>query len=243
MKNIMKKFSHKIKNVFNQLIIAIFIVIGFTFLSSITNNVQYIEVKVPVKVPTPYEINFLNIEQFIHELSLFESATNYSARRPNYILNGDTLWSQYWGRYQFGEACRICLDIDHISWEEFKNNPELQDAAMIYYIAILNSRFEHYIEIKDSTTIVRNIFDEYSNKVIRTHYITNSGLVAMAHNIGISTVVDFLDSGCKNEPKDGFETQSSNYLALSNFDLNVSKDKAKFNLDKILKKYNLQRGI
>lgn len=237
------KIFQKNKEIFKSIITGLVILIGFIFLSSISNDVQYIKVEVPVEKPIPVEVNFLNAQKFIHELSLFESATNYQARRPNDVINGDTLWSQYWGRYQFGEACRICLEIDHISWDEFKTNTELQDAAMIYYIAILNNRFEHYIEIKDTTTIIRNIFDEYSNKVIRTHYITNSGLVAMAHNIGISTVVEFLDSGCRTTPKDGFETESANYLALSNFDLNVPKDKAKANLERIMKKYHLQKGV
>jgi hypothetical protein len=237
------KIFQKNRGLMNSFITGLVIFIGFIFLSSISNDVQYIKVEVPVDRPVPVEVNILNAQKFIHELSLFESATNYAARRPNFIIDGDTLWSQYWGRYQFGEACRMCLDIDHISWEDFKNNPELQDAAMIYYIAILNSRFEHYMEKEDTVTRIRNIFNEYSNKVIRTHYITNSGLVAMAHNIGISTVVEFLDSGCKTVPKDGFDTESANYLALSNFDLNVPIDKAKYNLDKILKKYNLQKKI
>jgi hypothetical protein len=237
------RIFQKNREILKPIITGLVIIIGFIFFSSISNDVQYYQIKVPTEKYVPVEVNFLNAQKFIHELSLFESATNYAARRPNEVINGDTLWSQYWGRYQFGEACRICLEIDHISWDEFKNNPELQDAAMIYYIAILNNRFEHFIEKEDSVIKVRNIFEEYSNKVIRTHYITNSGLVAMAHNIGITTVVNFLDSGCTIEPKDGFETVSANYLALSNFDLNISKDEAKKNLDRILKKYNLQKNI
>jgi ferritin-like metal-binding protein YciE len=237
------KIFQKNRGILSSIITGLVIFLGFLFLSSISNDVQYIKIEVPVEKPVPVEVNFLNAQKFIHELSLFESATNYEARRPNDVINGDTLWSQYWGRYQFGEACRICLEIDHVSWDDFKKNTELQDAAMIYYIAILNNRFEHYIEKEDTVTRIRNIFDEYSNKVIRTHYITNSGLVAMAHNIGISTVVDFLDSGCKTTPKDGFETESANYLALSNFDLTISKDEAKDNLDRILKKYRLQKEL
>jgi hypothetical protein len=125
----------------------------------------------------------------------------YEARR-----NG----SQYWGKYQMGEAARREIGMSNISWEKWKTNPDLQEASLKLWIEAL------YNYLKDDIRL-------YDGQFLNGWAITESGIIAMAHNVGPEPTKQFLRSGGKNVPKDGSGKDATRYLILGNYNLNISK--------------------
>lgn len=125
----------------------------------------------------------------------------YEARR-----NG----SQYWGKYQIGEAARKEVGMGNISWEKWKTNPDLQEAALKLWVEIL------YGYLKDEIRL-------YDGQFLNGWSITESGIIAMAHNVGPEPTKIFLKSGGKIVPKDGSGKDATRFLILGNYDLNISK--------------------
>lgn len=125
----------------------------------------------------------------------------YEARREG---------SQYWGKYQLGESARRTIGLSNISWDQWKNNPELQEAALKLWIDVL------YKDLEDEIRI-------YDGKFLNGWSITESGIIAMAHNVGSLPVKEFLNSGGKNIPKDGSGKDVTRFLILGNYDLNLKK--------------------
>jgi hypothetical protein len=125
----------------------------------------------------------------------------YEARREG---------SQYWGKYQMGESARKEINLDNITWEKWKSNPEIQEAALRLWIDILYQYLKNDIKIYDGT--FQNGWS-----------ITESGIIAMAHNVGPDPVKDFLHSGGKKIPKDGSGKDATRFLILGNYDLEINK--------------------
>jgi hypothetical protein len=125
----------------------------------------------------------------------------YEARR-----NG----SQYWGKYQIGEAARKEVGMGNISWEKWKTNPDLQEAALKLWVEIL------YGYLKDEIRL-------YDGQFLNGWSITESGIIAMAHNVGPEPTKQFLKSGGKIIPKDGSGKDATRFLILGNYNLNLSK--------------------
>jgi hypothetical protein len=126
----------------------------------------------------------------------------YEARRPG---------SQYWGKYQMGTSARKSIKMESMTWEEWKNNPEVQEAAMRMWVDILYDLLESYI-IK------------YNGKFLNGWSITESGIIAMAHNVGPEPVKEFLNSGGKKVPNDGSGKPATRFLILGNYDLEINKN-------------------
>lgn len=125
----------------------------------------------------------------------------YEARR-----NG----SQYWGKYQMGEAARKDVGMGNISWEKWKTNPDLQEAALKLWVEIL------YGYLKDEIRL-------YDGQFLNGWSITESGIIAMAHNVGPEPTKQFLKSGGKIIPKDGSGKDATRFLILGNYNLNLFK--------------------
>lgn len=145
-----------------------------------------------------------NYEKWKYNLHGIESGgykNPYEARREN---------SQYWGKYQMGESARKSIKLDNITWEKWKNNPEIQEAALRLWIDIL------YQSLKDDII-------KYDGTFQNGWAITESGLIAMAHNVGVEAVKQFLYSGGKNVPKDGSGKDATRFLILGNYDLEINK--------------------
>lgn len=123
----------------------------------------------------------------------------YEARREG---------SQYWGKYQMSEFARTSIDLGKISWEKWKNNPEIQEAAIRLWVDIL------YQDLK-------NDIKKYDGKFLNGWSITESGIIAMAHNVGAGATRQFLYSGGTNIPKDGSGKDATRFLILGNYDLNL----------------------
>lgn len=148
--------------------------------------------------------NTKNYKKWKADLQGIESndwSNPYEARRQN---------SQYWGKYQIGENARRDIGLSDISWEQWKNNPDLQEAALKMWIEIL------YKNLKDEIRL-------YDGKFLNGWAITESGIIAMAHNVGPEPVRKFLKSDGKIVPKDGSGKDATRFLILGNYDLEINK--------------------
>lgn len=129
----------------------------------------------------------------------------YEARRPN---------SQFWGKYQMGELARKSVKLSDITWDKWKTNPELQEAAMRMWVDILYQSMKSDIK-------------KYDGKFLNGWGITESGIIAMAHNVGPDATSKFLASGGKNVPKDGSGKDATRFLILGNYNLEVDRNSPK----------------
>jgi hypothetical protein len=118
--------------------------------------------------------------------------------------------SQYWGKYQMGEFARKKVGMDGVTWENWRDNPELQEIALNIWIDILYKELEKDIK-------------KYDGTFVGGWYITESGIIAMAHNVGGPLVKSFLYSGGVDVPKDGSGKDATRFLILGNYDLEIKK--------------------
>lgn len=150
-----------------------------------------------VYVPSPTISN--DIKMFMSAISKFESSDNYKARRNN---------SQYLGRYQIGNAARTDIGLGGMNSEsgytEFLNNSELQDIAM-------------FMLIKHNHRTLKEVINKYSNTKVGSYFVTESGIIAMAHNAGASAVLAFFASNGKIVAKDGNNKPMTDYLQFNNY--------------------------
>ena len=142
-----------------------------------------------------------NYYQWKDKLAGIESNGAYDAKREG---------SQYWGKYQMGESARSIIGLQDISWDKWKSNPELQEAALRLWIDLL------YEDLKPEII-------KYDGKFLHGWSITESGIIAMAHNVGSQPVRDFLYSGGLNVPKDGSGFDATRFLILGNYNLEFKK--------------------
>ena len=125
-------------------------------------------------------------KDFKEKLRYIESSNNYSARRTN--SNG--LLSQYLGAYQIGSLMRKAIGFGDISDSLFLRTPSLQDAAMDLCIIYNRNLLKYYL-------------DKYENTFIAGYQMTESSMLAIAHNAGPTSLINFLLSKGKTLPRDG----------------------------------------
>lgn len=125
----------------------------------------------------------------------------YEARREN---------SQYWGKYQMSNSARESVGLGEFSWDKWKSNPEIQEAALKMWIDIL------YQELKSD-------IKKYDGQFLNGWAITESGIIAMAHNVGAGATKQFLYSNGANIPKDGSGKDATRFLILGNYNLEINK--------------------
>lgn len=148
------------------------------------------------------EDNSKNYQKWKQDLQGIESndwPNPYEARRQN---------SQYWGKYQFSGSARAAVGLDEFSWEQWKNNPDLQEAALKMWVEILYQELNSDIK-------------KYDGKFLNGWAITESGIIAMAHNVGAGATKQFLYSDGKIVPKDGSGKDATRFLILGNYDLEI----------------------
>ena len=78
------------------------------------------------------------------------------------------------GKYQFGKSTLKGLGYK-ITRDEFLNNPQIQEEAMLKLLQHNKKKLKKYIE-------------KYDNKVVHGVYITESGILAAAHLAGQGNV-------------------------------------------------------
>jgi len=158
------------------------------------DNVKYVFIydKDPSK-------NFEKWKDALHSLESGSVENPYEARRPN---------SQYWGKYQMGESARKNVGLGNITWDKWKNTPELQEGALRLWVEVLYKNLKPEIR-------------KYDGKFLNGWSITESGIIAMAHNVGPEPVRLFLATNGKVVPKDGSGKDATRYLVLGNYNLEI----------------------
>jgi hypothetical protein len=145
--------------------------------------------------------NYIMWKENLHGIESNDWSNPYEARREN---------SQYWGKYQLGESARKSINLSDITWEKWKNSPELQEAALRLWVDFLYMCMKPEIQKFDGT---------FQNGWA----ITESGIIAMAHNVGPESVKQFLYSGGKKVPQDGSNKDATRFLILGNYNLEIKK--------------------
>lgn len=183
-----------------------------------TTDTNYIKTRLPMArfiLLYPPDPNkdweaFKEALHFKFETTGLSDSAAYKTRRVE-VKNGKKVPSQFWGKYQMGQAARNDCGIGGISWEEFSSNPELQEAVFKIWIRIL------YRDMMPHIT-------KYSGKFMAGQQITASGIIAMAHNVGEAPTVLFLESGGNNVPMDGDgvttkKSPATRFLSLGGYNL------------------------
>ena len=143
-------------------------------------NIDYLEAPVIEIKPTSHQ-------QFLNAIGQRESSNRYD------VVNS----YGYMGKYQFGSKTLKGLGYK-VSKEEFLNNPELQEQAMLDLLKHNKKKLKRFI-------------DKYEGKTVHGIYITESGILAAAHLAGQGNVRKFFRKGY--EFKDGFGTKMTSYMS------------------------------
>ena len=131
------------------------------------------------------------------KLAQKESAGKYTARRPN---------SQYWGRYQLGRLARSVTDAKNKTWDEYRQNPGLQDKAVKQWTTRLLRELQRQPD---------------AQKAVADGKATWAQLVAMDHLTGRAAVMKWIRTG--EITRDGNRVSN----------LDWGKEFAGFNLDEL----------
>tara|TARA_Y100000356_G_C11246960_1_gene284546 strand:- start:1115 stop:1705 length:591 start_codon:yes stop_codon:yes gene_type:complete len=152
-------------------------------------NIDYLEAPVIEIKPTSHQ-------QFLNAIGQRESSNRYD------VVNS----YGYMGKYQFGSKTLKGLGYK-VSKEEFLNNPELQEQAMLDLLKHNKKKLKRFI-------------DKYEGKTVHGIYITESGILAAAHLAGQGNVRKFFRKGY--EFKDGFGTKMTSYMSqFGGYNLNI----------------------
>jgi len=89
---------------------------------------------------------------------------------------------EYWGRYQLGSGARKIIKMEKYTWKEFSTNPDLQEAAFLYWVRALK-------------VLMQPEINRYSGTFISGVQMTESGIISMAHNAGDGAARSYLNSG------------------------------------------------
>ena len=186
----------------------VFILITLTFLA-VRNRVQIIDNSTHTHSHSVSYVDTLYTQaKFLEQLKYVESRGNHLARRLLTIYDTtpvgvDTLqvYAQYIGYYQMGYEARRLVGYGptKVSEEEFWQSPEIQENAMLAWIKYLKRYLQPYI-------------DKYDHQWVGNYYITESGLIAMAHLCGIQGTIDFLNSKGTYIFRDGNGKPGVDYL-------------------------------
>lgn len=184
-----------------------------------TTDTNYVKLHLPmarfvlIYPPDPHKDweAFKEMMHFKFETAGLSDSAAYKTRRWEVDKKGKKYPSQFWGKYQMGQAARNACGIGTISWEEFSTNPELQEAAFKTWIRILYRDMTPYI-------------NQYSGRTMAGHQLTASGIISMAHNVGEAAVVQFLTTNGGTVPMDGDDINvakkpATRFLSLGGYNL------------------------
>ena len=110
------------------------------------------------------------------------------------IKNGDTLasykvkcydsTSTAIGRYQMNRGARVDVGLGGVPESVFLNWPELQDIAMFKLLKINNAYMKDFIRL-------------YDGKIVNGYYLTEPGMLSLAHALGAGGAMTWIKNGCK----------------------------------------------
>jgi len=88
------------------------------------------------------------------------------------------------GRYQMNKAARQEVGLGCVPEEIFLNWPELQDIAC-------------YKLMKKNHQFMSSFIKEYEGKVVNGYYLTETGILSLAHALGATGAMNWIKNGCK----------------------------------------------
>ena len=113
----------------------------------------------------------------------------------------------YMGKYQFGKSTLRGLGFK-VSRQEFLNNPQLQEEAMMALLLHNKEKLQKYIDVFDGETI-------------NGMYISESGILAAAHLGGQGSVKRYFKNG--KVFKDAYGTKITSYMKqFSGYDIKLN---------------------
>ncbi len=124
----------------------------------------------------------------------FKQALAFKESQGKYDIVNDF---GYAGKYQFGGSALKAVGITNRN--EFLKNPVLQEAAFKALLA----RNKHHLQ---------NEIEKYSGKVINGTEITESGILASAHLLGVGSVKRYLRNNGNIRITDGYGTTIRSYM-------------------------------
>ena len=137
------------------------------------------------------------LKRFLNDVGFRESGNRYD------ITNK---WG-YMGKYQFGRKTLKGLGFK-VTKEEFLNNPQLQEEAMMALLLHNKEKLQKYIDVFDGQTI-------------NGMYISESGILAAAHLGGQGSVKRYFRNG--KVFKDAYGTKITSYMKLfSGYDIKLN---------------------
>ena len=147
----------------------------------------------------------LRIKQY-HEDELLRFLNDIGHRESGNRYDITNTWG-YMGRYQFGKSTLKGLGFD-VTREEFLNNPQLQEEAMLALLNHNKKKLQPYIDI-------------YDGKTINGMYISESGILAAAHLGGQGSVKRYFKNG--KIFKDAYGTKITSYMKqFSGYDIKLN---------------------
>jgi len=151
------------------------------------------------------EAEELRIKQY-HEDELLRFLNDIGHRESGNRYDITNTWG-YMGRYQFGKSTLKGLGFD-VTREEFLNNPQLQEEAMMALLNHNKKKLQPYIDI-------------YDGKTINGMYISESGILAAAHLGGQGSVKRYFRNG--KVFKDANGTKITSYMKqFSGYDIKLN---------------------
>ena len=137
------------------------------------------------------------LNRFLNDIGFRESGNRYD------ITNK---WG-YMGKYQFGKTTLKGLGFK-VTKQEFLNNPQLQEEAMMTLLLHNKEKLQKYIDVFDGQTI-------------NGMYISESGMSNATHLGGQGSVKRYFKNG--KVFKDGFGTKITSYMdKFSGYDIKLN---------------------
>ena len=151
------------------------------------------------------EAEELRIKQY-HEDELLRFLNDIGQRESGNRYDITNTWG-YMGKYQFGKSTLKGLGFD-VTREEFLNNPQLQEEAMLALLNHNKKKLQSYIDI-------------YDGKTINGMYVSESGILAAAHLGGQGSVKRYFKNG--KIFKDAYGTKITSYMKqFSGYDIKLN---------------------
>ena len=141
--------------------------------------------------------------RFMNDISKLESTCNDNAVK-----------GQYWGAFQLGDDAREECGLASMNKETFLNNKYIQNWAMNEYT---NKNYKYLIKT------IRKYGIDKGGKKIGNYWVTVSGLLASAHLVGWSKVVQFIESNGNDVASDNNGIPLTNYLGFNGYRLVFSE--------------------
>lgn len=148
--------------------------IVFNLKDSDTTQIEYCkrnDIKYNIIFETESENPDKNWEEF--KIAVRKIETQGLSENESYLaVSGDN--KQYWGRYQMGTSARKSVGLQNVTWKEFSQNRNMQEGAFEAWIRLLKTEMQSDINRYTKTKTIMNGIQ-----------LTESGIIAMAHNVGV----------------------------------------------------------